>query len=67
MKQILNTLSNSDFISKCTNYIYNTYVYYMSIIPYGYITCLQLNSLQGDLLVDELSTGELFLADLSTG
>ena len=22
MKQILNTLTNSDFISKCTNYIY---------------------------------------------
>ena len=25
MKQNLNTLTNSDFISKCTNYIYNTY------------------------------------------
>ena len=26
MKQILNTLNTSDFISKCTNYIYNTYL-----------------------------------------
>ena len=30
MKKILNTLTNSDFISKCTNYIYNPYIYYMS-------------------------------------
>ena len=26
-----NTLTHSDFISKCTNYIYNAYIYYMSI------------------------------------
>ena len=35
MKQILNTLTISDFISKCTNYIYNTntHIYYRLIIP----------------------------------
>ena len=37
MKQMLNTLNISDFISKCTNYIYiyiymyNTYIYYRTL------------------------------------
>ena len=31
MKQILNTLNISEFISKCTNYIYNTYIYYRTL------------------------------------
>ena len=35
MKQMLNTLNISDFISKCTNYIYiyiyNTYIYYITL------------------------------------
>ena len=29
MKEILNTLTNSDFISKCTNYIYIIYTFIM--------------------------------------
>ena len=35
MKQMLNTLNISDFISKCTNYIYNTYIYYRTL-PGGF-------------------------------
>ena len=78
MKQILNTSTNSDFISKCTNYIYNAYIYYISIIPYR-LTYLQLISLLGDLkclhsdlYVAELFTGfslqgDLFLAELTAG
>ena len=31
MKQMLNTLNISEFISKCTNYIYNTYIYYRTL------------------------------------
>ena len=31
MKQLLNTLNISDFISKCTDYIYNTYIYYRTL------------------------------------
>ena len=34
MKQMLNTLNISDFISKCTNiyiHIYNTYIYYRTL------------------------------------
>ena len=35
MKQMLNTLNISDFINKCTNYIYiyiyNTYIYYRTL------------------------------------
>ena len=30
MKQ-MNTLNISDFINKCTNYIYNTYIYYRTL------------------------------------
>ena len=33
-KQILNTLTNSD-LSVNVQIIYNAYIYYMSIIPYG--------------------------------
>ena len=42
MKQMLNTLNISDFISKCTNYIYNVY--------------LIQNSLHGGFFVTEHST-----------
>ena len=31
MKQMLNTLNVSDFINKCTNYIYNTYIFYRTL------------------------------------
>ena len=31
LKKILNTLTNSDFISKCTNYYYYIYIYIMHI------------------------------------
>ena len=31
MKQMLKTLNISDFISKCTNYVYNTYIYYRTL------------------------------------
>ena len=31
----LNTLTNSDFIINCTNYMYHACIYYMSIFPYG--------------------------------
>ena len=40
MKQMLNTLNISEFTSKCTNYIYNTYIYYR--------TLYMVNTLQGD-------------------
>ena len=33
----INTLTHSDFISKCTNYIYSAYIYYMSINPHRII------------------------------
>ena len=33
----INTLIHSDFISICTNYMYNAYIYYMSINPYRII------------------------------
>ena len=43
MKKMLDTLINiSDFISKCTNYIYTTYIYY--------------TTLHGGFFVTELST-----------
>ena len=48
MKQILNTLTNSDFISKCTNYIY---IY----IIHTFITC-QLFP-KDNLFAANLSTG----------
>ena len=52
MKKILNTLTNSNFISKCKNiYIYNTYIIYY----YQWITCLQLISLLGDFFLVDLS------------
>ena len=31
MKQMLNTLNISEFISKCTFYICNTYIYYRTL------------------------------------
>ena len=31
MKQMLNTLNISDFISKCTNNIHDTYIYYRTL------------------------------------
>ena len=52
MKQILNTLTNSDFISKCTNYIYIIQIHTLTVLHVNYflwITCLQLISLLGDL------------------
>ena len=46
MKKILNTLTNSDFISKCTNYI----ILYLLHVNYSLqITYLQLIFLLGDL------------------
>ena len=47
MKQILDTLTNSDFISKCTNYIY---IY----IIHTFITCQSL--LTDKLFAADLST-----------
>ena len=49
MKQILNTLTNSDFISKCTNYIYIIY------IIYTFITCHLFPT--DNLFEADLSTG----------
>ena len=46
MKQILDTLTNSDFISKCTNYIY---------IIHTFITCQSLRT--DKLFAADLSTG----------
>ena len=37
MKQMLNTLNISDFISKCTNYIYNTY---FIVVTWARVVCL---------------------------
>ena len=48
MKQILNTLTNSDFISKCTNYIYIIQIH-------TFITC-QLFPID-NLFAADLSTG----------
>ena len=31
IKQMLNTFKISDFISKCTDYVYNTYIYYRTL------------------------------------
>ena len=47
------TLNISDLISKCTNYIYNTYIYYRTV--------------HGGFCVTEHSSRQLLLADLSTG
>ena len=39
MKQMLNTLNISDFISKCTNYVYiyiiHNYIYYRTLQLHG--------------------------------
>ena len=48
MKQMLNTSNISDFISKCTNYIYNTYIYY--------------RTLHGGFFVTEHSTIALYIS-----
>ena len=48
MKQILNTLTNSDFINKCTNYIYIIQIH-------TFITC-QLFPMD-NLFAADLSTG----------
>ena len=63
MKQILNTLNISDFISKCTNYNnYNTYIYYRTLHGGFFVT-----EHSRKLLLTELSVqGELFVAELST-
>ena len=48
MKQILNTLTNSDFISKCTNYIY---------IIHTFVTCQLFPT--DNLFATGISTGRL--------
>ena len=52
MKQ-MNTLNIYDFINKCTNYIYNAYIYH--------------RTLHGGFFVTDHSKRRVLLADLSIG
>ena len=64
MKQIINTLANSDFISKCTNYIIIHKVITCQLFPTDNLFAADLST--GDLEMSIQGNRFFFAAELST-